>query len=77
MKLTFGPDKSMNDLFVTFSDSDLGSNKDNGRSTTGYMVKLGSGAVCWSSKLQSIVTLSSTEAEYIAATTAGKEICWI
>ena len=36
-----------------------------------------SGAVCWSSKLQSNVTLSTTEAEYVAAVAAGKEICWM
>ena len=41
------------------------------------MVKIGSGAVSWSSKLQSIVALSTTEAEYIAAVSAGKEIRWM
>ena len=29
------------------------------------------------SKLQSIVALSTTEAEYVAATSAGQEICWL
>jgi hypothetical protein len=31
----------------------------------------------WSSKLQPIVALSTTEAEYIAAVEAGKEIMWM
>src|ERR1700733_3484889 len=45
-----------------------------GLSALGYLVKMGSGAVCLSSKLQPIVMLSTTEAEYVAA---GKEICWM
>ena len=45
--------------------------------TLTYMVKLGSGVVCWRSKLQQVVTRSTTEAEYIAAEAAGMEICWV
>ena len=41
------------------------------------MVKLGSGAVSWSSKLQSLIALSTTEVEHIAAVEAGKEILWM
>jgi hypothetical protein len=63
--------------FVTYCDSDHGGDKDRGKSTGGYMVKVGSGAVAWSSKLQQIVTLSTTEAEYVAAVAAGKEISWM
>ena len=48
-----------------------------GCSTGGYLIKIGTGAVSWSSKLQSIVALSTTEAEYITAISAGKEIRWM
>jgi len=78
LKLAYGPDPTIgDDRFITYCDSDHGGNKDNGKSTSGYLVKLGSGVVCWSSKLQPIVTLSTTEAEYVAGVAAGKEICWV
>ena len=77
MKLVYAPDPSSKELFTVFTDADHGGNKDNGRSTGAYITRIGTGAVNWSSKLQSIVTLSSTEAEYVAAVEAGKEICWM
>ena len=66
-KLTYAPDPSCTQLFTTYSDADHGGNPDNGKSTSGMVVKMGTGAISWASKLQSIVTLSTTEAEYIAA----------
>src|SRR3978361_384577 len=75
--ITYAPDPNSSELFSTFSDADHGGCKDTGRSTGGYLVKIGSGVVSWSSKLQSIVALSTTEAEYIAAVSAGKEIRWM
>jgi hypothetical protein len=38
---------------------------------------LGGAAISWSSKKQTTVALSSTEAEYIAASNAGKEAVWL
>ena len=76
LKLVYGPGNS-DELFTTYSDADHGGNSDNGRSTGGYLVKIGSGAVSWSSKLQTLVALSTTEAEYISAVEAGKEIVWM
>ena len=75
-KLVYPPSNS-SELFITYSDSDHGGNPDNGQSTGGYVVKIGTGAVSWSSKLQSLVALSTTEAEHISAVEAGKEILWI
>ena len=76
LKLTYRPNPSSADPFTTFCDADHGGNKDNGRSTGGYVVLMGTGAINWSSKLQAIVTLSTTEAEFISAVEAGKDIIW-
>ena len=77
LKLTYAPGQSSSELFTTYSDADHAGNPDNGRSTGGYVVKMGTGAISWSSRLQGIVSLSTTEAEYVAATSAGQEILWL
>lgn len=77
LSLTYSPDPSTPELFTTYSDADHGGCKDTGRSTGAYLIKMGTGAISWSSKLQGIVALSSTEAEYIAAVEAGKEVVWL
>ena len=64
-------------LFKTFSDADHGRNVDNGRSRTGMVLTIAGGAVSWSSKLQSVVLHSTTEAEFIAASETGHELCWM
>jgi hypothetical protein len=38
---------------------------------------LGDGPVSWSSKRQSLVTQSTTEAEYVGASQAAREVMWI
>ncbi|CAA0816671.1 cysteine-rich RLK (RECEPTOR-like protein kinase) 8 [Striga hermonthica] len=61
-----------------FVDADFaGSDLDKRRSTTGYVFTYGGTAVSWISKLQKIVTLSTTEAEYVAVTEAAKELVWL
>jgi hypothetical protein len=76
-RLTYSRTSPSSELFTTYSDADHGGNPDNGRSTSGYIVKMGNGAISWSSRLQGIVALSTTEAEYVAATSAGQEILWL
>jgi len=75
--ITYQPDPTSNHPFTTFSEANHGGCKDSGRSTSGYLVKIGTRAVCWSSKLQGIIALLSTKAEYSAAVKAGKEIYWM
>ena len=47
------------------------------KSTTGFVFTLGGTAISWASNLQKIVTLSTIEAEYVAATKTGKEMIWL
>ena len=79
LKLTYCPDKSPSfpHPFTTYSDSDHAGCIDTRCSTSGYVIKIGTGAVSWSSKKQATVALSSTEAEYVASVAAGKEILWM
>ncbi|XP_017187807.1 uncharacterized mitochondrial protein AtMg00810-like [Malus domestica] len=57
----------------TFSDVDWAGDPNDRRSTTGFVVFLGTNPISWSSKKQNTVSRSSTEAEYRAiATTATK-----
>ncbi|KAL0287793.1 UNVERIFIED_CONTAM: Retrovirus-related Pol polyprotein from transposon TNT 1-94 [Sesamum angustifolium] len=56
--------------------SDYAGDIDDRKRTSGYVVMLGSGAVSWSSKKQSIVTLSTTEAKFIAATSCACQAIW-
>ena len=65
------------DYAITYLDANHGGCKDTGCSTSAYSVKIGTGIISWMSKCQSIVALSTTEAEYMAACEAGKEIVWI
>lgn len=60
-----------------YVDSDFAGDLDKSKSTTGYVYTLAGGAVSWMSKLQKVVALSTTEAEYMAATQACKESIWI
>jgi hypothetical protein len=63
--------------FVTYSDASHGGCKQTSCSTGGYATIVCGGAVGWSSKRQPFVTLSSTEAEYVAAVEVSKEIKWM
>ena len=47
------------------------------KSTTGYVFLAAGGAITWKLKKQTIITLSSTEAEYVALSEAGHKAIWL
>ncbi|XP_031265314.1 secreted RxLR effector protein 161-like [Pistacia vera] len=62
---------------MSFVDSDFAGDKDTRKSTTSYFFTLRGNCVSWKSQLQPIVTLSSTEAEYVAIANVFKEALWL
>nr|GEU44762.1 retrovirus-related Pol polyprotein from transposon TNT 1-94 [Tanacetum cinerariifolium] len=62
---------------VGYSDSDWAGSKDDGRITSGFQFFLGNNAFTWSSKKQPIITLSSCEVEYVAATSCVCHAIWL
>jgi hypothetical protein len=60
-----------------YTDADWASDVNDRKSTSGFAFMLASAAVSWSSKKQASTALSSTEAEYIAAAHATKELVWL
>ena len=57
-----------------YVNADFASDIDSRKSTTGFVFTLGGTTISWALNLQKIVTLSTIEAEYVAATEAGKEM---
>ncbi|KAK4388091.1 Retrovirus-related Pol polyprotein from transposon TNT 1-94 [Sesamum angolense] len=62
---------------VGYVDSNYANDRDCRKSTTSYIFTLCGACISWKSQLQSIVALSTTEAEYIATTEAFKEAMWL
>lgn len=62
---------------IGYSDSDWGRDVDERKSTSGYVFFIGDSAFTWSSKKQPIVTLSTCEAEYVAANSAVCHAIWL
>ena len=64
--LVFKPIFSGTWRVVAYSDSTFASDRDNRRSVTGYCIYVNGALIAWKSRIQKNVTLSSTEAEYVA-----------
>lgn len=66
--------KSEKDGLDCYVDASLGMNDETGKSTSGLVIMLFGDVICWRSKKQTHVALSSSEAEYIAMSLACKEL---
>jgi hypothetical protein len=63
-------------LFHGYSDASY-ADTDDCKSMSGYVFLSGRGAITWRSKKQTMIVLSTTEAEYVALSKAGREACWL
>ena len=61
---------------VGYVDAD-GNMAEDRHAISGYAFILNGSAISWSTKLQEIISLSTTESEYIATTYASKEALWL
>jgi len=69
--------KTSNFKLFGFTDSDWTSSIDDRRSVSVNVFTLGLGAITWSSKKQATPALSTSEAEYVAATSAACQAIWL
>lgn len=62
------------DNVICYADASLGTNDEEGKSTSGYVIKIFGDLINWRTKKQSHVALSSAEAEFIAMSFACKDL---
>ncbi|KAL5844965.1 hypothetical protein ACOSQ4_010923 [Xanthoceras sorbifolium] len=69
--------KGGNSKLVAYTDSDYAGDLEDRKSTTGYVFLLSSAAVSWLSKKQPVVSLSTTEAEFIDVASCACQAVWL
>jgi len=69
--------KADNPKLTCFTDADWAGDQSNRRSTSGMVTMINRGPISYHAKQQSVVALSTCEAEYIAGCTAVQELVWL
>lgn len=62
---------------TAYSDSDFGGDLSDCKSTSAFIIFLGTTPISWRSRKQRGVARSSTEAEYRSLASAASEVCWL
>ena len=65
-----------NNLFHGYADATFANTNDH-KATTGYVFLRSGGVIMWKSKKQTVIALSSTEAEHVALSEAGCKATWL
>lgn len=73
-ELVLGEDESDLEIYV---DADWANDAKSRKSNSGYLFLFGGGPICWGSRKQTCVALSSTEAEFVALAESCQELQWI
>ena len=75
-KITYRRSKGRSNLLSGYADADWG-NSCSRRSTSGTLMLYNKAPIMWKSKMQKTTALSTAEAEYYSASTAGTEILYL
>lgn len=70
MKLALAAENYNGELLYGYSDANWAESKYDRKSNSGHVFLLNGGTVCWSSRKQSLVALSTCEAEFVALSEA-------
>lgn len=62
---------------TVYCDADFAGDDETGRSTTGMVMILAGGPIHWKSQRQTLITLSSTEAEFVSLCSTVKDTIWL
>jgi hypothetical protein len=62
---------------IAYCDTDFAADPTNRKSHTVYVIFLNGGPVMWNSQKQTVTATSTTEAEYVAAWAATRQVIWL
>jgi hypothetical protein len=77
LKLQLNDNSCANKELQAYADANWAESRSDRKSNTGFICQLNGGTVSWACRRQSCVSLSSTEAEYVALSETAQEIVWL
>lgn len=76
MELRLSTVGTVGDLFA-YSDANWAEDRSDRKSSSGFFVSVNGGALSWCCRKQQLVSLSTTEAEFVALSETTKELIWL